>query len=225
LRYRLVVVTDGRPGYLERALGAFDLLARPGPAEAVIVDDSGDEHYRRFLLQLASDLPFPAAVTSHPRREGFCRTVAHAWTLAGVVGPEWIFWLEDDFELERAVELPELAHVLDHEARVAQMALYRNPVSDEEVAAGGYVPMRPGAYEPRGAGGVRWLEHTVCWTTNPSLFRASFARAYAWPRDHPECEGRFGFHLRELRPETTFGIWGAGEPWVRHFGVRSGTGY
>lgn len=220
--YRLVVTTDGRPGCLDRTLEAFDCLVRPRPSEGVIVDDSGDEHYLRYLKTLADERGWRLAW--HPRRLGFCRTVADAWREAAQAGPDWIFWMEDDFQIDRALDLPELAHVLDHEARVAQMALYRNSVSAEEFEAGGYIPMRPGAYERRGTGTVAWLEHRVCWTTNPSLFRRSLAAAYPWPEDQ-ECEGHFGIELRERRPETTFGIWGAGEPWVTHFGERSGVGY
>lgn len=224
MNYRLVVTTDGRPGYLERMLDSFEKRVRPTPAEIVVVDDSGDEHYVRYLMQLAGERRW--RLIWHPQRQGFCRTVADGWREAGEPGPDWVFWTEDDFEFTRSIELGDLGHVLDHEAPVAQMALYRNPVSSEEHDAGGYIPMRRGAYAPRGSGNVRWFEHTVCWTTNPSLFRASFARAYPWIDDgKPACEGRFGFDLREKRPETTYGIWGAGEPWVEHFGERAGRGY
>jgi hypothetical protein len=223
MNYRLVITTDGRPEVLDRTLDAFDCYVRPRPSAGLILDDSGDEHYLRYLKLISDERRW--ALAWHPTRQGFCRTVADAWaTAAGHEDYEWIFWLEDDFEFTRAVDLTALAHVLDHEARVVQMAFYRNAVSNEEIEAGGYIPMRPGAYERRGAGTVHWFEHRVNWTTNPSLFRRSFAWAYPWPVS-PECEGRFGIDLRERRPETTFGIWGAGEPWVTHFGERKGSGY
>lgn len=233
MKYRLVITTDGRPDVLDRTLESFFAKVRPGPDEILIIDDSADSDYHRYLDALCDDLSGAVdagvGLLRHQDRLGFCQTVADAWEYAAdgtATRPDvdWIYWLEDDFVHVRAVDLHDLAFVLDREPQVAQMALYRNPVNPDELAAGGYMNLFPECYARRGAGSAIWWETTRNWTTNPSLFRSSFARGYPWPTE-PLCEGLFGFALRDARPETTFGIWGDGSPWVEHIGVRAGKGY
>lgn len=279
MQLRLVITTDGREGLLERALESFDQHVKPRPVHTVVVDDSGDRAYHRYLDDLLSYrmgvYGGRANLLSHPSRVGFCETVADAWTLAGdprlacpgcdversdyrpasleegtdeegrecprcgfsveppkVTAPDWVFWLEDDFVFERSVPLVDLAYVMQMRPQVAQMSLYRNPVSDEEKKAGGLLNIGPDRFTRRGSGTSTWIEHQAYWTTNPSLFPRVIAERYPWPTvDH--CEGVFGIELREQRKlliddeevETTFGIWGHGDPWVRHDAKRAGKGY
>lgn len=225
MRYRLIVITDGRPGLLEETLRAFLARVSPRPSAVSVIDDSGDEWYRRYLEDLLPEaFPDGTHLVSHPVRRGFCETVADGWQHAANPGVEWVYWLEDDFVHRRPVDLRDLAYVLERQPQVAQMALYRNSVSPEEKRVGGYIRQNPADYARRGSGTAAWLEHRRHWTTNPSLFSRSIPAAYAWPTVE-FCEGHFGFELREGRPETTFGIWGTGEPWVEHVGERVGAGY
>lgn len=233
--YRLAITTDGREGLLDRTLAAFFAKVTPQPTIIDVVDDSADPDYRRYLEALCDSLAgcVDAGVhlLSHPARRGFCETVGDAWKLAGGHAdyispdePEWVYWLEDDFVHLRALDLRDVAFVLERERQLAQMVLYRNPVSPEEQAAGGYLNLRPETYAKRG-GKTPWWEHRNFWSTNPALFRSAIPATYPWPGTEKFCEGMFGIWLLEQRPDTTFGIWGAGEPWVEHIGVRSGTGY
>lgn len=237
MRYRLVLVTDGREGLLERTLDSFLHRVTPQPSSVVCVDDSADRIYGTYLEDLLPGaFPEGVVIASHPRRLGFCDAVATGWKYAageGLIGLEddafnndfeYVYWLEDDFLHSRGVDLRELAFILDREPHVAQMALYRNPVNREEVAAGGYMNVFPEAYARRGDGATRWWETERCFTTNPSLFRRTLAAEHSWPTER-FCEGLFGFQLREQRPGTTFGIWGDGTTWVEHIGVRAGKGY
>jgi hypothetical protein len=139
--------------------------------------------------------------------------------------PDYVFWLEDDFVFERMLPLVDLAYCLDMEPHVAQMMLLRQPVSDEEVAAGGFLNIAPERFERRGSGAVAWIQHSAFWSTNPSLFARDLPARYPWPTEAASCEGEFTRRLLEERPETTFGIWGTGEPWIRHAGDRVGVGY
>lgn len=159
-----------------------------------------------------------------------------------------VFWLEHDFTFARPVDLRELAAVLDGEPDIAQMALMRNAASDEERAAGGLYELRADQYEQRyscrwcgdrdgnraswcEAGCGRdynamfpWLRHRSYFTTNANLMRRQFMVENPWPNDGlPQCEGRFGIAL--VKSGYSFGVWGSGEPWTEHFGIRSGFGY
>jgi hypothetical protein len=155
--------------------------------------------------------------------KGFCAATRAAWEHARWPGVEWVFWLEHDFLFKQYVDLRELAAVMEAREHLKQMALMREPVG-AEIEHGGFVPMHPGAYVGRAEGDARWLETQRNWTTNPSLFPRSFAVENDWPTE-AQCEGHFGFQVREREPDATFGLWGEGEPWVEHIGVRTGHGY
>jgi hypothetical protein len=237
MRYRLIVTTDGREGHLQRALESFSNHVRPRPQEVVIVDDTGDREYhdylRRLLYDLGSTHGSRTAFVPHDQRVGFCGTVGDAWKFAAddVFGPlpdtppPWVFWLEDDFVFNRTVPLVDLAYTMERQEQLVQISLLRQPVSDEEKAAGGYLNIDPERFTRRGSGQVAWLEHQAFWTTNPSLFRTEVAQLLEWPSGEDHCEGVFTHRLLDARPDVTFGVWGVGEPWVEHLGERVGVGY
>jgi hypothetical protein len=237
VRYRLILTTDGREGMVERALDSLETHVRPRPQEAVIVDDSGDPAYAEYLRVVCKEQGetyggrWALALTA--KREGFCANVARAWTFAyeSVFGdslpdspPPWVFWLEDDFVFQRTIPLVDVGYTMELQPQVAQMSFLRQPVSDEEVAAGGFLNTDPERFTRRGSGSVAWIEHRAYWTTNPSLIRREVCELHPWP-EGPECEGIFTRQLLDARPDVTFGIWGVGTPWVEHVGVRAGVGY
>lgn len=225
--YRLCVLTDGRP-HLREVLESFWLRVHPKPVEILMFDD-GATQTEHLKMTPTEPLGIPFRKFASNERLGFCEATAALWQLAGLPGADWIFWLEDDFVFTEAIDLEQIAAVMDAEPSLTQMALYRDAVSDEERENGGYlrIPGRP--YEPQETNGRYWLEHDLYWTTNPSLFRREIAASNPWPLVD-ECEGHFAFMLKD-RALTNgssgpkFGVWGAGHPQVRHVGVRSGHGY
>lgn len=263
MRVRLIVTTDGRPGVLERAFESYDQHVRPRPDETVVIDDSADLDYYRYLDDLLSTRMATyggrAKLVPHEKRLGFCATVAEAWEAARAIGgvcphcqgeredfelgawaercphcetpsvppppPDWVLWLEDDFVFTRTVPLADLGYVVEMEPNLVQMSFLRQPVSEPEKKAGGLLKIDPDRFKRRGSGTSRWIEHRAYWTTNPSLFLRTFAAsAPAWPVVD-RCEGIFTATLLEQNPETRFGIWGDGTPWVNHAGERVGVGY
>jgi len=218
VRYALALLTSpGREDCLERTLASFERNVRPRPSELVCHVDGGG---RLPPLLYGSEAWTGVA---GGRRRGFCEATATLWWLAAESSCPWVFWLEDDFELVRAVDLTALARVLLGEPHVAQMSLCRQAVNSEEIAAGGLVASRPGAYVRRGSAAA-WLEHREYWTTNPSLFRTQLARSFPWPTEQ-HCEGVFTHGLLASLPATSFGVWGVGDVWAEHIGVRQGAGY
>lgn len=218
MKYALCLLTSPGRDTVERTLRSFAEKVSPRPSELLCYSDG----LTTLPPLLYEGMQWRGKVAKW--QGGFCRATRALWEHAATAESPWIFWLEDDFEFTRAFDLNNLALVLEHEPRVAQMALYRNPVNEQEIAAGGYIAEHPEEYERRGAGSrLPWFEHRHHFTTNPSLFRRDLT-SYDWP-DGPYCEGKFGLRLRELRPETTFGVWGTGDPWVQHIGERVGLGY
>lgn len=229
--YLLTMTTSGRRDCFESTVESFVNRVRPLPLEVFIYDDGLRTGAADLIHTGEVDFGMRAReVTLEPARRrigqaGFCKATARCWQAAAESSLGWHFHLEDDFLFTRSVDLRDLAHVLELEPHVAQMAMMRDAVNDAERDAGGIYQHRRGDYTLRGAGsGSTWLEHHAYFTTNPALQRTSLARAFPWPTDD-QCEGMYGIRMRQAVPATTFGAWGNGDPWVRHIGEREGFGY
>lgn len=235
MNYRLVVLTHGDAPSLDDALLSFFERIRPIPTELMIVLDGADAREPDFISR---DHEVWSRIRIH-EPSGFCRTSRLAWEYAtrhnpdAGTAPDYVFWLENDFVFTRDVDLEQLADTLAWNPDLAQMQLMRNAVNPVEQEAGGLYESRRDQYTERSTmfvqdGRVRalcpWLEHRSYMTTNPCLMTHKFMRDNPWPAEHEEeCEGRFGIEL--LAAGYRFGVWGRGEPWVDHVGVRTGFGY
>lgn len=237
MRYLLCVLTmKGREEVLARTLASFERYVSPMPASLYVhVDGDG-----ALPPVLYGGMEWHGEVDPEP--VGFCRSTALAWdAVVAALNCDWAFWLEDDFEFLRPVDLGILARVMDAQPQLAQMALYRNSHNSDEVRHGGYMRLPGRTYARRATslydGTTRslgddecaeideaaWFEHNSYWTTNPSIFRRETAVRFDWPSP-PKCEGKFGFELRAGRADTTFGVWGAGACWINHHDDRRGNG-
>lgn len=228
MKYRLVITTDGRPGLLDRTLESFFARVIPRPDEVVLIDDSGDVAYQRYLEALCSDLAREVdarfMVTSHRKRLGFCKTVWDAWVQATIPGVDWVYWMEDDFLHTRGVDLRDLAWVLNRQPQIAQMSMMRQPVNEQEKAAGSLYNLYRDRYDQRGAEASMWLLSRTNFSTTISLMSRRFMTDNPWPAYPSECEGRYSIDL--LAKGYEFGVWGIGDEWVEHIGeTRIGKGY
>ncbi len=213
LNYRLIVVTHGDAPNLERVLASFEALVTPTPRERVLVVDGPGR------VPIGMD---DWEIWGASRQAGFCATYERVWRAARSTKLPFVFLLENDFLFLRPVELAPIAGLL-HTIDLAQVALVRQAVNEQEKAAGGLIESRPGQFTAREHEGHPYLEHTAFFTSNPCLFRSSLARVQPWP-DVPEfCEGHYGIQLRD--EGYRFAFWGDGSPWVEHVGVRDGSGH
>lgn len=225
----LLVMTDGRRDCIERAIPSLEQHLygqniRSTITRRVIHDDSGDPDYRDWLVGKFDDYE----VIWHPAgRQGFGGAYRNAWRFLTGAEEPFVFSTEDDFVLNRAVNLDDLAFVLAVRPHLAQLALRRQPWNPDELQAGGVIEQHPDAYTDMvGYGGKKWLEHRLFFTTNPSLIRRRLC-SQGWP-DTEHSEGHFSIDLFRQDPEATCGFWGARSdgPWVTHIGTeRVGVGY
>ena len=227
-RYRVACLTHGGEEPLAETLESFEEWVTPAPLDWIIAQDGPGywtipEHFSGYAGQ-----PWAGQV-------GFCEATRRLWQMAsksreinyGERGqaffipdpPEFIFWLEHDFIFTRALDLGPLAQALTADPTLAQMALMRTPVNEQELRAGGLYESRPGEYTQEDS----FLRQRSYFTTNPSLMTTAFMRENPWPVYPEECEGRFGLDLVEHG--YSFGVWGSGEPWCEHIGTRTGHGY
>lgn len=215
MRYTLAVLTHNDARHLEDCLASFRRFVNPEPATSVLVIDGPvDPGFQR-----ANDAGIDTVDIIVPQG-GFCQATRALWCLAAALPNEWVFWLEGDFLFTRPVDLVAIARTLDRHPDLAQMSLMRNAANSEETAAGGLVPLHPDWFQWH----TDFMSQQTYWTTNPALTRASLMREHDWPLT-PRCEGVFTAQLKDARAGTRFGVWGSGEPWVQHVGVRNGIGY
>lgn len=218
----LLIVSDGRLDYLRKCISsAAEQLIGP-ITERWLYDDTGDEGHRE---RLKVEYPQFIHINGGPR-QGFGGAISASWAaLLKHSDARFVAHIEQDFVIDRPVDLSAMARVLDRNRHLVQLALRRQPWNDEERAAGGIVEQHPNDYQEVTDGECSWLEHRRFFTTNPSLYRASLC-AEPWP-EGANSEGRFTHQLL-ADPTVRFGYWGerqSGE-WCTHIGhERVGTGY
>lgn len=195
----LLRIADGRDAYHQESWGSA-LEHLPKVDHVVTVDDR--EH-----------------------RLGFAGAIQQGWDQITETDASWVFHLELDFLFHKQVPLDRMIAVLDRHPELAQVCLKRQPVNDQEQAAGGIVEVRPGEYTQRVENGDIWTEHRLCFSTNPSVYPAALCHQ-DWPQTE-RSEGVFTHRLLE-DPEVRFAFWGAkfDPPLVHHIGdARAGHGY
>jgi hypothetical protein len=218
----VLVMTDGRRECLARTLVSLrEKLAGP-VTRRVIHDDSGDIEFQAWVRQQDPDFELISTGT----RSGFGGAYRNAWRwVAENVDQPFLFSTEDDFVMQRRVDLRAMRDVLQAAPDVAQVALRRQAWNPAEIEAGGVVEQHPGDYADAKIAGWPVLLHRRFWTTNPSLHRTSMCRS-GWPGD-PRSEGLHTARL--LRDSATrFAYWGSRDSgvWAEHIGhERVGRGY
>lgn len=219
----VVVVTHGRRDCIERTLDSVGRCVKglkQGPL--VIADDSNDIEYRAWLRRRWSTAEI---VTGRPQARGFGHNTARALHAALETGTPWVFHLEDDFVIQRPVDLGAMAGVMDANPHLSQIVLRRQPWFKRELAAGGLVESDPGAYtDHRDEHGNEWIEHRLGHWTNPNLVRREFLAAHPWPTV-PRSEAIMSRQVIGEGFSSAFWESRTAPPLVEHIGERTGRGY
>lgn len=216
----LMMITDGRREYFEKTLASFDAYVEPSPDYRLLVNDSMDAAYTAWLRSF----PFDRQVDKVGRKAGFHGAIQLGWHNLPE-DTEFVFHLEDDFVLQRPVDLNPILRLLRRRRYLKQVALRRQPWNLLERDAGGVVECHPHKYLDMHEGDADWLEHQLFFTTNPSVYHVSLTRL-GWP----QCSGSEAAFTKEVLrdPDARFAFWGRrhDDPWVRHIGHEQlGTGY
>ncbi len=217
----VMVITDGRSACLAKTV---ESLRATWPA-GVHIDRKimvVDKPSRDFHAEMAAAYPDFHVVGSN-RKLGFHGAIQLGWENLG--DSQWIFHLEDDFDLSPCGTLPiEGMQAVIRNSSFAQVALKRQAWAEAEKHAGGIVEQWPDLYEDRNVLGYDVTVHKQFFTTNPSLYYMNIPR-HGWP----QCEGSEAeFTKRLLKENYEFAYWGKkfDPPRVTHIGnSRIGTGY
>ncbi|GEM_PF-5632376 len=198
-RFALTVTSHRGSTYLPATLElARQMLPWDRLEPRIVVDDAGG----------APD-PLDCWTLHFDRRSGLSEAVSTAWAIAARSGADYVFHLEEDFQLCEPVDLDGMADVVDRDG-LAQMCLLRQPWSPDEVAADGY--QQSPAYEQRD----EYLFHREGFWLNPSLI----------PADVVAGGGGVESVLTERWSDRGFGVWGqrGDPPRCLHVGELGGMG-
>ena len=174
----VIVGTYRRRAHIEDCLRSIDKHLK-GIGDLAFVDDSGDAEHVEWLTQYGKVVALDG--------QGYREAMTAACEVAA--GRE-CFWIEEDFTLLSDIDLDGLSEILYHRPYLAQVVLLRGPHFPPEHQHGGVIA----ALEARGhkftcVNGI--IEHTACFSANPSLWRGEVWSA-GWPygRWSEEIKGR-----------------------------------
>ena len=221
----LIVFTDGRTNLLRKTIASFEARVEGNVTERWIYDDSGNGKVRDAIRK--NHPSFDLIESAAGVRQGFAGAVRTGWeALRECSDADYVFHLEDDFLFKRPVVLSEMIGILRQRPSLAQVSLMRQAWNPSEIEAGGVIAQDPDAFVPHLDQEDReWLEQTLYFTTNPSLYSLALIHRFTWP-EGGQSEGVFSFKMREAGYK--FGVMGTRDdaPWVDHIGAnRHGGGY
>lgn len=218
----LIVLGNGRKDCIVQALASIGANLR-GAGPVLIVDDSGDAAYRSWL---AAEHGVEVVPVAEDTRAGYWRAMRRVWQAAADYD-RVVFW-EEDFVLNRPLDVADLTAVLNSHPYLTQITLLRQPWFANEHTHGGLIEALEASghhFQQRSDGPRHWIEHRACFTGNPSLIPASTLRR-PWP-EGDWSESRFGRALfRDPRARGAY--WGrrSDPPAVTHIGhERAGSDY
>lgn len=193
----------------------------------LLIDDGREDYLDRCLESLAEHLPPVDAcvmVNDSDHELGFSGAIQAGWDAVLETDCKYVAHLESDFLLTERVPIRFMQLILEHDPTLAQIALLRQPWNDREQAAGGIIQQDPDSYEEHESVAGKWTTHSVCMTTNPSLYPRHIVER-GWPQV-PASEGVFSAQLREDGYRFAFLGGKSDGPRCEHIGVhRTGCGY
>lgn len=229
-------------GYIDLRASGPDALPR---IAVLIIGDGRDAIRQQTLLSFCEQVygyRLAEVVEVDDRRHdlGFCGAIQAGWdelrrieqwnrSCGGDGGWEYVFHLEEDWRFTAPVDVRDMTRPLDN-PEIAQCALRRGPVNETERRAGGVIECWPDEYQAvgwiNGDLGItaHWLEHSLFWTTNPSLYRMDLLGTHTWPSG-PGCEAVFGAGLKAEGYRFAYLGQRDDPPLLHHNGHRTGTGY
>ena len=211
----LLVFTDGRADCLLRTIQSFELNLNGQLNPLLMIDDSANPGYAEWLDSNFQDY----LITHNSKRLGFAGAVQRGLSLL-LKDTDYVFWLEDDFVLNRKVNIDEMTTILESHPYLAQVVLKRQPINSEERDAGDILALHPQDYIDKEG----WVEHSRNFSTNPNLTPYRITRL-GWP-NAPDSEKKFSQMLIKNGYQFAYLGQKSDSPLVEHIGTeRVGNGY
>jgi hypothetical protein len=209
----VAILSNRKDLYITSAVASLAKNVK-GFSSVAVFDDSGDREWVRRT----------GATSIAAESVGYTEAMQRIWEFGRQHGGP-VFFLEEDFTIDKPVDLADLHALLAANQSLMQVALQRQPWYEDEIEHGGVVAALEA--NPRWLGRLThqkgYVEHDIVFTGNPSLIPAR-AFAHDWPYA-PRSEQVFSRQL--ARKGFKFAYWGeAGHVTCTHHGsVTAGGGY
>ena len=218
----LVIITDGRLGYLEQTLFSLNNNVKYPFFEKLIINDCEDPAFIKSVNNLSN--VYGLTPIHHEKKRGFAGSYDTAFKSVSRE-TDFVFFCEDDFTFNEDIDLGKMIFILNYNRNLVQCSLKRQAWGHEEERAGGFIEMWPELYEDKRFSDISWTEHRQFFTTNPSLV-PYWIIENGWPLV-PKSEKVMTDNLFK-NPNYRSSILGSRfeKPKVQHIGNnRSGIGY
>jgi len=163
----LGIIDNKRPDFLDATISSLEENLVYNFFKKVIIDDSGDAEYSKYLEDKYSD---KYDIFSHTVNMGLSGSIRSLWHIANVYNVDYVWHQEGDFTFNQNIDIDLIKDILKNKKTLAQIALKRQPVNGDEAAVGGFMQRDRLSYESYDKNGVRWLEHRNFFTLNPCLY-------------------------------------------------------
>lgn len=219
-RILLGVIGNGRKELLDQTLkGLTRWLVCGYELIKVAIDDTGDAEYQASVRD--DILPIDWNFFPHAKNRGLSGSIQTLWMLANKWEADYILHFEEDFLLGDWLNVDELLGYLTKYPYLGQIALKRQHVNSDEVAAGGFMHQ----YEDDYVEYDDRVETTKLFTFNPCLYEVDKITKYPYPDQGGERE--LTDRLLHFYPDMKFGYVGKKDdpPRVWHTGSYRAPGW
>jgi hypothetical protein len=163
----LGIIDNKRPDCLDATIQSLEDNLFCDFFKKVIIDDSGDSEYSKYLEEKYSDR---YEIYSHSVNMGLSGSIRTLWNIATIYDIDYVWHQEGDFIFNEKIDVNILKYKLNNKKTLAQVALKRQAINDQEISVGGFMYQNPTSYEPYIHDNVKWLEHRNFFTLNPCLY-------------------------------------------------------
>lgn len=226
----LFILGNGRSGYLDHTIRSWKENLITEPEFQIIFDDSGDKDYIKYLNDR-----YGSAFRIVPVAEGSVgqqKALSFIFNYLKKIDTDFYLQLEEDWVLNRPLELSGITDVLSDNPNILQMRIPRTIWYTEkhyfDLMYGGHMSWqkegKPGGLVERSDGYCSWFEKrstSYFWSHNPNVFGKQILN-YKYPesRGNIDHEQLFGLNLLKKSPKHVIGYWAQNlfDTYVTHIG-------
>jgi hypothetical protein len=225
------ILGNGRKGYLERTIASWESNLIGDVEHKIIFDDSGDAKYVKWLNKTFGDrftiVPVAAKSVGQVAALGFI------FQYIKQLDVDYVLQLEEDWMLNRPLDISRIATVLQENPNILQMRIPRvvwyAPYHVADLHYGSSLLQY--FNHPRTKTFIRkndkdswyeWRGDFYFWSHNPSIFGKKILDETYESITEPNHEQSFGMFLLKKYPEGASGFWAKNpyDAYINHIGIK-----
>jgi hypothetical protein len=225
------VLGNGRKGYLERTIASWESNLIGDVEHKIIFDDSGDAKYTEWLNKSFGDRFKIVPVGAKP--VGQVAALGFIFKYIKELDVDYVIQLEEDWMLNRPLDISRIATVLHNDPNILQMRIPRvvwyAPYNVVDIKAGSillhHINIPGTASSLRNNNQDTWYEWRgdfYFWSHNPNVFSKKILDEGYGPALGKKHELSFGKILMDKYPDGVSGFWASNpyDAYINHIGFR-----